>query len=127
MKEENMPHASIILSASAISGDAVVTKEGENLGRIEDLMIDLEYGRIAYVVVSLGGFLGIGDRLLAIPWDVLSRDPQGKRFILDVNKERLRHAPGFDKDHWPQMADRKWGQDVHSYYHRRPYWEWSFK
>jgi hypothetical protein len=78
-------------------------------------------------VLSLGGFLGIGDRLLAIPWDVLLRDPNGKRFILDVNKERLRHAPGFDKDHWPQMADRKWGQDVHSYYHRRPYWEWSFK
>jgi hypothetical protein len=85
------------------------------------------------VVVSFRGFRGIADKLLAIPWDALSMeipwgtlspDLKDKKFILDVNKESLKNAPGFDKNHWPQMADRKWGQRVHSYYGCRPYWDW---
>lgn len=130
-----MQHAinNVVLFASTLSGDVVVNQQGEDLGKIEDLLIDFEYGRIAYVVVSFRGFLGIADKLLAIPWDALSMeipwnalypDPKGKKFILDVNKEHLKNAPGFDKDHWPQMADRKWGQHVHNYYGCRPYWEW---
>ena len=122
-----MPHAHVILSASALFGNTVITKEEERLGKIEDIMIDLDYGRIAFAVLSFGGLLGSGDRLLAIPWDVLSRDSKGEQFILDVNKERLKNAPSFDKDRWPQMTDRRWSHDVYSYYHRRPYWEWRFK
>ena len=123
----------VVLSASTLSGDAVVNQQGEDLGKIEDLVIDFEYGRIAYVVLSSRGFLGIADKLLAIPWDALSMeipwgtlspDLKGKKFILNVNKESLKNAPGFDKNHWPQMADRKWGQRVHSYYGCRPYWDW---
>jgi len=86
-------------------------------------MLDVPSGRIAYAVLSSGGFLGIGDKLFAIPWRALTLDPENKRFILDMSKEQLEQAPGFDKDHWPSMADELWVREVHSYYSARPYWE----
>src|ERR1035437_8964688 len=85
-------------------------------------MIDLETGRIAYAVLSFGGFLGMGDKLFAIPWSALALDTVEKRFILNVEKELLKHAPGFDKDHWPNMADHGWGAKVFTYYGDKPYW-----
>jgi hypothetical protein len=74
-------------------------------------------------VLSFGGFLGVGDKLFAVPWRALKLDTDNKCFILDVDKDRLRDAPGFDKDHWPSMADTQWASKVHSYYGTRPYWE----
>ena len=85
-------------------------------------MIDLDTGRIAYAVLSFGGFLGMGDKLFAIPWSALTVDKVEKRFILNVDKELLKRAPGFDKDHWPNMADRAWGAQVFKYYGAKPYW-----
>jgi sporulation protein YlmC with PRC-barrel domain len=110
------------LSASTISGDPVVNRQGEDLGKIEDLVLDIDSGRVAYAVLSFGGFLGMGDKLFALPWQSLELDADNHRFILDVAKERLENAPGFDKDHWPNMADRKWGATVHQYYGHQPYW-----
>ena len=86
-------------------------------------MIDLDTGRIAYAVLSFGGFLGMGDKLFAIPWGALAVDKVEKRFILDVDKERLKLAPGFDKEHWPNMGDRSWGSQVYTYYGAKPYWD----
>jgi hypothetical protein len=86
-------------------------------------MLDVPSGRVAYAVLSSGGFLGIGDKLFAIPWSALTLDADNKCFILNIDKERLKNAPGFDKDHWPSMADQRWATEVHSYYQRRPYWE----
>jgi PRC-barrel domain len=80
-------------------------------------------GRVAYAVLSFGGFLGMGDKLFAIPWNALTLDADNERFILDVPQERLQNAPGFDKNHWPSMADQRWATEVHSYYGTRPYWE----
>jgi hypothetical protein len=74
-------------------------------------------------VLSFGGFLGIGDKLFAIPWQALQLDPDNKCFVLDVDKEMLDNAPGFDKDHWPSMADPQWAELVHSHHESRPYWE----
>jgi hypothetical protein len=85
-------------------------------------MIDLENGRIAYAVLSFGGFLGMGDKLFAIPWSTLRVDTVEKRFVLDVDKQKLELAPGFDKAKWPNMADRTWGVEVHKYYAAKPYW-----
>jgi hypothetical protein len=65
----------------------------------------------------------MGDRLFAIPWAALTLDTDNKCFILDVSKDRLEQAPGFDKDHWPSLADQSWGANVHKYYVTRPYWE----
>ena len=109
-----------ILSAGTITGDDVVNTRDEQLGSIQDLMVDMQSGKIRYVVMSSGGFLGMGDRLFAVPWHALKCDGANHRFVLDVDAERLKAAPGFDKDHWPNMADTTWSTGVDSYYGSRP-------
>ena len=112
-----------VMAADTLEGDSVVNRQGEKLGEIRDIMIDVPSGRVGYAVLSVGGFLGMGDKLFAIPWNALTLDADNERFILDVPKERLDSAPGFDKDHWPSMADQRWGTEIHSYYGTQPYWE----
>ncbi len=112
-----------VLSASSIAGDRVCNTAGDDLGTIEEVMIDLESGRVAYAVLSFGGFLGIGDKLFAIPWDSMELNTSEHEFILNVDKQTLENAPGFDKDNWPNMADPTWGSQVHAHYGRTPYWE----
>jgi sporulation protein YlmC with PRC-barrel domain len=112
-----------VLSAETLSGDKVVNPEGENLGEIKDFMIDLDTGRIAYAVLKFGGFLGMGDKLFAVPWEALRLSTEEHQFYLDVDKDRLKDAPGFDKDNWPSSADRSFQTNVYSYYGYKPYWE----
>jgi sporulation protein YlmC with PRC-barrel domain len=112
-----------IMAADTLEGDKVVNSAGEDLGEIKDIMIDVPSGRVAYAVLSFGGLLGMGDKLFAIPWQALQLDPPNHCFVLNVDKERLKNAPGFDKDHWPSMADQSWATNIHSYYGSRPYWE----
>jgi sporulation protein YlmC with PRC-barrel domain len=110
------------LSASTIIGDTVRNRLGEDLGHIKELMLDVEDGRIAYAVLSFGGILGIGDKLFAVPWRALELRPEERTFYLDVDKEQLENAPGFDKDNWPMTLDREFMTEVHSYYGIDPYW-----
>jgi len=112
-----------ILSAGTLRGDSVVNVKDETLGTIEELMIDLDKGCIAYAVLSFGGFLGLGDKLFAIPWNALRVDGAAKKVVFDVKRETLEKAPGFDKDHWPNMADETWGAEIHGYYGSKPHWE----
>ena len=112
----------VFMCVSTVTGDMVRNKKGEELGKIEELMIDLESGRIAYVVGSSGGFLGVGDRLHAIPWSALTVNMAKREFIIDVQKEQLERAPGFDGDNWPPMMDREWDEAIHGYYGSKPYW-----
>lgn len=112
----------IVLSATTINGDSVVNPQGEDLGKIEDVVLDVDSGRVAYAVLSFGGFLGMGDKLFALPWSSLRLDPENHRFILDETKERLENAPGFDKSNWPNMGDRTWGRSIYKHYGREPYW-----
>ena len=114
-----------VLSASSLSGDRVRNTAGEDLGKVQELMIDVPTGRVAYAVLSFGGFLGIADKLFAVPWGALMLDEDQKEFILNVNKDQLKNAPGFDKDNWPDMADPTWRSQVYNYYHTKPYWEES--
>lgn len=111
-----------VMAADTLTGDKVVNSQKEDLGKIEHLMIDLEKGRVAYAVLSFGGFLGMGDKLFAIPWSALTIDTGEKQFVLDVDKQRLERAPGFDKANWPDMADHTWGAEVSKYYGAKPYW-----
>lgn len=111
-----------VLSTSTLMDDPVRNLQDEDLGKIEDFMIDLDEGRIAYVVLSCGGILGIGDKLLAVPWSAFTIDTDEHVFILNISKKTLENAPGFDKDAWPDMADRRWGEQIHSYYGHKPYW-----
>ncbi|NMG68002.1 PRC-barrel domain containing protein [Azoarcus indigens] len=112
-----------VMAASTLQGDAVVNADGEDLGKIKEIMIDVPSGRVAYAVLSSGGFLGLGDKLYAIPWMALTLDIGRKCFVLDVDAERLKNAPGFDKDSWPSMADTTWASEVHAYYGQRAYWQ----
>jgi sporulation protein YlmC with PRC-barrel domain len=115
------PH---VLQATTILGNKVLNAAGEQLGNLKELVIDLEDGRVAYAVMSFGGFLGMGDKLFAIPWEALVLDPKDQTFILDVDKEVLKEAPGFDKNHWPDNAQYEagWLLDIYEYYGYSPYW-----
>jgi len=111
-----------VMAADTLQGDSVYNEADEKLGEITDIMIDVPTGRVAYAVMSVGGLFGIGDKLFAIPWGALTLDTENKCFRMNVSKEQLKDAPGFDKDHWPTMADQSWAQQVHDYYGAEPYW-----
>ena len=112
-----------VLTASTLAGDPVQNAAGDDLGKIDEIMIDIPAGKVAYAVLSFGGILGMGNKLFAIPWSALKVDEDKKVFILDVDKKKLENAPGFDKDNWPDMADTTWGNKIFSYYGAAPYWE----
>jgi sporulation protein YlmC with PRC-barrel domain len=113
-----------VLSATTLTGDKVVNPQGEHLGKVEELMLDLDNGRVSYVVLSFGGFLGFGEKLFAIPWEALTVNTEDHTLILNVEKEQLENAPGFDKDNWPERAQYEagWLLDVYNYYGYTPYW-----
>jgi sporulation protein YlmC with PRC-barrel domain len=111
------------LSASTIIGDPVHNAVDENLGKIEDLMIDLSSGRIAYAVLSFGGFLGMGNKLFAVPFRAMKVDTEKHAFVLDVPKDRLKDAPGFDKDNWPDVSDMSYRSQIYSFYNVPKDWE----
>jgi sporulation protein YlmC with PRC-barrel domain len=111
-----------VMAADTLTGDDVYNDADEKLGEISDIMIDVPTGRVAYAVMAVGGVLGLGSKLLAIPWSALRLDSDKKCFRLDATLERVENAPGFDKDHWPSMADQQWAEDIHAQYGTRPYW-----
>ncbi len=104
------------LSATTLIGDPVRNSEGEALGKVEDFMVDLDTGCIVYVVLSFGGFLGLGDKLFAIPWSSMRVDMENECFRLDIDEETLEKAPGFDKDHWPAPTDFGMVTTVYKFY-----------
>ena len=113
-----------VVSASKIIGEAVVNRQNENLGKIHELVIDAKDGRLAYAVLSFGGFMGMGNKLFAMPWRAFEFANPANKLILNVDKEKLEVAPGFDQDaHWPDFADRTWGKGLHHYYGFTPYWD----
>jgi sporulation protein YlmC with PRC-barrel domain len=112
-----------VLSASTLAGDSIRNPAGEDLGKLDQIMIDIPSGKVAYAVLSFGGVLGMGSKLFAVPWSALKVDEDQKCLILDANKKKLENAPGFDKDNWPNMADNSWGSEVSRFYGVAPYWE----
>lgn len=109
-----------LLGANTLMGEDVYGDQDEYLGDIKEIMLDMRNGKVAYAVLSFGGFLGLGEKLFAVPWNVLKLDTVNKRFVLNVSKDRLKNAPGFDKDNWPDMADQTWINEVNSYYGTSP-------
>lgn len=90
------------LTATSILGDKVHNEKGENIGKIEDIMINITTGKIEYVVIAFGGFLTIGEKYFAIPFRLLQVDAANKAFIFNQPREMLEKAPGFDMNHWPE-------------------------
>jgi hypothetical protein len=112
-----------LMGADTLVGNDVYSHHSEDLGDIKEIMLDMRSGRIGYAVLSFGGLLGMGEKLFAVPWDALTLDTEHKRFVLNVAKDSLKSAPGFDKDNWPDMADRTWEQGIHDYYGTKPYFD----
>lgn len=104
------------LTATSIIGDKVENPEGDFLGKIDNLMINLKKGRVEYAVIEIGSFLGIGGKLFAIPFSELRIDPVKEVFILNRTKDYLRNIPGFDKTHWPDTNAHEYYDDVNTYW-----------
>lgn len=103
-------------------------KNGEKVGSIRNLAIDVNRGRIAYGVLSFGGALGVGDKEFAVPWSAIHKNVDPKdydkiSYSMNVDEQRLENARGFDKDQWPNMADMTWARDIHNTWDAEPYWE----
>src|SRR5258707_9031396 len=98
-----------IMAAATLDGNKVMSSDDEHVGKISDIMLDVRGGRIAYAVLSEGGFLGMGSKLHAIPWNALTLDTAEKCFYVDIAAQRLKGDPGFDKDRWSSMADEALG------------------
>jgi sporulation protein YlmC with PRC-barrel domain len=111
-----------IVRSRDLVGMKVYNKQDQDLGKIEDLVLDPNSGKIQYTVLTSGGFIGMGTKYFAVPWNVLqlvllSKDTTTRfgtvkedHFVLDISKEALRTAPGIDKDNWPEVADQNWQQ-----------------
>lgn len=112
-----------LMGADTLIGNEVRNNQDENLGEIKEIMLDVADGGIEYAVLSFGTVLGMGGKLFAVPWSALKLDTEEKCFRLDVAKDRLKDAPGFDKDDWPDFADKTLVNDLHAYYGTKPYGE----
>ncbi len=105
-----------LMGAGTLMDEDVVNRNEENLGDIKEIMLDMRSGQVAYAVLAFGGMLGMGEKLFAVPWQALQLDTVNKRFVLDISKDRLESAPGFDPDAWPDMTDVSWTNQIHTFY-----------
>lgn len=105
-----------VLKASSVVGMRVQSTEGKKLGDIKDLVIDPADGSIGYAVLDFGGFLGIGDKYFAVPWEALQWTADHKAIVLDVSKKDLKQAPGFDKNNWPDLGSEEQALVIYEYY-----------
>lgn len=104
-------------------GKNVRNNAGEDLGSLQDIVVDAHSGRILYGVLSFGGFLGMGDKYFAIPWASLELPADARHLVLNVDKDRLKNAEGFDKSQWPNFANEEWNTRTYRYYGQEPYWQ----
>ena len=97
-------------------GTNVRNQQGEDLGKIKEFMIDTRSGQVEYVVLSFGGFLGMGDKYFAVPLEAFTIDSEHEDFVLNVDRAKLESAPGFDKDNWPKTSDNDFTDRVYNHY-----------
>lgn len=109
-------HSEQVVRTCDVIGKKVVSPQNEDLGKIEEIVLDKVSGEVHYAVLSFGGFLGLGDKLFALPWKSLNYDTEVDGFVLNVDKERLKSAPGFNKDNWPDFANEAWGKSISDFY-----------
>lgn len=102
-----------ILTATSIIGDKVINREGEDIGEISDIMINILDGNIEYLIIEFGGFLGVGEKLFAVPFSAVKLNAKDQNFTLDVEKSFLESAPGFDKEHWPDTNSHYFDVNTH--------------
>lgn len=118
-----MSSSPTVIHGEKLIGQRVHNPQGENLGKIEDVVLDVERGQIAYAVLSFGGFLGMGDKFFAIPWQALQIQGTNQPVILNISKEQLRQSKGFDKSNWPDMASPNFATQTYQQYGYQPYFQ----
>ncbi len=111
-----------LLSMGTLGDNRVISPREESLGKIEDFIIDIEPGQVAYAILSFGRALSVGDRLFAVPWNAMDLNTDKHAFVLNVEKDVLMSAPGFERDSWPDMSSLDWGERIYAYYGQKPYW-----
>jgi sporulation protein YlmC with PRC-barrel domain len=119
---ETQRETSTLIAADKVSGTSVYNAAGESLGEIYDVMIDKASGKIAYAVMSFGGFLGIGEQYHPIPWSLLRYDTGQGGYIVNLDKRQLEGAPVFSENDEPAWGDRAYDEKVYGYYKASPYW-----
>jgi sporulation protein YlmC with PRC-barrel domain len=112
-----------LIAADQVQGTTIYNPNGDNLGSVEDVMIDKVSGKIAYAVVGFGGFLGIGNRHYPLPWEKLSYDPAMGGYVVDLDRSVLEGAPSYADNDAVAWNDRAWDEQVYDYYGARPYWD----
>lgn len=105
------------IRASQMIGMNIQNTHGEGVGEIQDIVLDAESGEIKYVAVTYGGFLGLGNKLFAVPYEAFKCRPNPEDadetvVVLDVTQKQLEGAKGFDEDHWPNFADTKFTAEL---------------
>jgi PRC-barrel domain protein len=108
---------------SHLLGSTVKNPQGQALGSIKDLVISPEDNRVLYAVLSFGGVLGLGEKAVALPLSVLKPAVEAKTFVVEMDPDRLRTAPEFNHDNWPQMTDPQWMTSVYTFYGVKPSWQ----
>lgn len=111
-----------VLSSGTLTGDEIVDDEGEKLGTLKDLMLELTSGQIAYAVLARGGIAGMGEKLFAVPWQLVTVDGENERLVAAIDAETLDNSPGFDPDNWPSFSDTTWQEGLHRHYGIEPSW-----
>jgi len=112
-----------LIESDRVEGTTVYDPQGNNIGSITRLMIEKLSGRVAYAVMSFGGFLGMGTEEHAVPWDKLAYDTSLGGYRTDITEQQLRGAPSFSRDRNWDWSDRRREQELHDYYGSRYYWE----
>lgn len=105
-----------LISSEKVTGSNVENPNGDNLGHIEEIMIDKISGRVGYAVLNYGSFLGMGGKLFALPWDVLKYDTRRDAYVVGIPEEQLKNAPSFDQGTEPNWNDPQYAKDLHRYY-----------
>jgi sporulation protein YlmC with PRC-barrel domain len=113
----------VLLATTDLYRDNVYDLAGKFLGEIEELVLDIHSGHVAYAIMAVGGFLGMGQKMIAIPWSAITIDRVYQRCVVNIDLERLIDAPGLEGDSWPRMTDPRWAKQVHAYFGCKPDWE----
>ena len=122
MTDLNTSETQRLISADKVQGTEVYNTSGEKLGTVEDVMIDKHTGKVAYAVMSFGGFLGIGEKYHPLPWSTLDYNTELDGYSVPMSKEVLEKAPTYDAGETVDMNDQRWGEQIHRYYNVDPYW-----
>lgn len=113
---------SSLIGSDKVEGTAVYRSNGEKIGSIERVMIDKLTGKVAYAVMSFGGFLGIGEDYYPLPWSLLTYNPKLDGYEVNISEHQLKGAPKYSRHESWDWSSRSRGQTIHDYYNVPPYW-----